>query len=39
MHIRIANREYPDQTASQEAVQSDPGLCCLSMPFLQPTSF
>ena len=34
--VRIANREDPDQTASKE---SDPGLCCLSRPFSQVTSF
>ena len=36
MRIRIANREDTDQTASLE--QSDLGLHCFSMPFLQATS-
>ena len=30
MFVRIANSEYPDQTASKK--QSDLGLCCLSRP-------
>ena len=38
-HVRIANREDPDQTADEEAViQSDLGLHCLSRPFWQATS-
>ena len=37
MLVIIANREYPDQTASQK--QSDLGLHCLSRPFWQVTSF
>ena len=32
MLVRIANREDPDQTASQK--QSDLGLLCLSITFL-----
>ena len=32
--VRIANREYPDQTASS----TDLGLPCLSRPFWQATS-
>ena len=37
MLVRIANREDPDQTASSDEKQSDMGLHCLSMPFLQTT--
>ena len=33
--VRIANREYPDQTASVE--QSDLGLHCLPRPFWHAT--
>ena len=36
MHVGIANREDPDQTASQK--QSDQGLPHLSRPFWQATS-
>ena len=36
MPVRIANKEDPDQTASQK--QSDLGLPCLSWPFWQITS-
>ena len=36
MLVRIANREYPDQTACQK--QSDLGLQWLSRPFWQATS-
>ena len=36
MHVRIANREDPDKTASLKE-QSNLGLHCLSRPFMQPT--
>ena len=36
MLVGIANRNDPDQTASEEAVYL--GLHCLPMPFLQATS-
>ena len=34
MHVRIANREDPDQSASSEK-QSDLGLRCLSKTFFE----
>ena len=34
MLVRIANREDPDKTASEESYL---GLCCLSRPFWQAT--
>ena len=36
MHVRMANREDPDQTASHK--QSDLGLRCFSGPFREATS-
>ena len=36
MHVKIANREDPDQLLLQR--QSDLGLLCLSIPFLYQTS-
>ena len=41
MHVRIENREDPDQTASSGVLllqkQSDLGVHCLSRPFWQAT--
>ena len=37
MDVEIANREHPDQSASEQK-QSDLGLPCLSRPFWQATS-
>ena len=37
LHVSIANREDPNQTASPEK-QSDLGLPCLLRPFWQATS-
>ena len=36
--VRIANREDPDRTASEDSLKSDLGLHCLSRSFWQATS-